>query len=281
MAARRRRPPRPGRPAGRPPATGPRRPTRPAPRSCSPPWSRPSDVPVWLRSAGYPVGGRFSARPSPGRCPPAVESAAMDRQRVDAWLDGYRRAWEQADSPAVLGLFTTDASYRSHPLRPAHTGHDGVAVEWWTTMTAGDGRCRALRECWHEAEEVLDPPRDWGRIAGPDPAGSGAGDEGREYARRWADGYERAWRAGDPEAAAALYAPDSHYRSAPFRDPDLGRAGVLAFTRGAYATETGQDPRFGTPFASGAAAAVEWWATMLEEGRPATIVGTSLLTFTA
>ena len=71
-----------------------------------------------------------------------------------------------------------------------------------------------------------------------------------------------------------------HYRSAPFRDPDLGRAGVLAFTRGAYATETGQDPRFGTPFASGAAAAVEWWATLLEEGRPATIVGTSFLTFT-
>src|SRR5215218_1708608 len=304
MAARRRRPPRPGRPAGSPPATGPRRATRPAPRSCSPPWSRPSDVPVWLRSAGYPVGGRFSARPSPGRCPPAVESAAMDRQRVDAWLDGYRRAWEQADSPAVVGLFTTDASYRSHPLRPAHTGHDGVAAYWGRATAdqrdvrvrfgdpatlvgclllafAGDGRCRALRECWHEAEEVLDPPRDWGRIAGPDLAGSGAGDEGREYARRWADGYERAWRAGDPEAAAALYAPDSHYRSAPFRDPDLGRAGVLAFTRGAYATETGQDPRFGTPFASGAAAAVEWWATMLEEGRPATIVGTSLLTFTA
>jgi hypothetical protein len=56
----------------------------------------------------------------------------MDRQRVDAWLDGYRRPWEQADSPAVLGLFTTDASYRSHPLRPAHTGHDGVAArDYW------------------------------------------------------------------------------------------------------------------------------------------------------
>jgi hypothetical protein len=54
----------------------------------------------------------------------------MDRQRVGTWLDGYRRAWEQADSPAVLGLFTTDASYRSHPLRPAHTGHDGVAAYW-------------------------------------------------------------------------------------------------------------------------------------------------------
>jgi hypothetical protein len=36
---------------------------------------------------------------------------------------------------AVLGLFTTDASYRSHPLRPAHTGHDGVAA-YWTRATA-------------------------------------------------------------------------------------------------------------------------------------------------
>jgi hypothetical protein len=83
-----------------------------------------------------------------------------------------------------------------------------------------------------------------------------------------------------PEAAAALYAPAVHYRSEPFRDPHLGRDGVLAYTRGAYATEADQDPRFGTPFASPAGAAVEWWATTLEEGRPSTLIGTSVLTFT-
>jgi hypothetical protein len=242
----------------------------------------------------------------------------MDRQQVDAWLDGYRRAWEQADTPAVLGLFTTDAGYRSHPLRPAHTGHDGigaywdratadqqdvrvrfgdpivdgdrVAVEWWTVMRAGgdpvtlvgclllafagDGRCRALRECWNVAEGLVDPPADWGRL---DPGRDGAG--AAEHARRWAEGYEAAWRAGDPEAAAALYAPDVHYRSEAFRDPHLGREGVLAYTRQAYATEADQDPRFGTPVASGASAAVEWWATTLEDGRPSTLIGTSLLTF--
>jgi hypothetical protein len=59
----------------------------------------------------------------------------MDRERVDAWLAGYRRAWEEADTPAVLGLFTEDATYRSHPLRPAHAGHDGVAA-YWTRATA-------------------------------------------------------------------------------------------------------------------------------------------------
>jgi ketosteroid isomerase-like protein len=243
----------------------------------------------------------------------------MDRERAHAWLDGYRRAWEEADTPAVVGLFTSDATYRSHPLRPAHAGHDGIAaywtqatadqtevrvrlgdpvvggdrvgVEWWTTMHAGrdpvtlvgcllltfapDGRCRSLRECWNLSEKLLDPPADWGRLDPPADPGRAA-----EHARRWAEGYERAWRAGDPEAAAALYAPDAHYRSEPFRDPHPGRAGVLAYTRTAYATEAAQDPHFGDPVAAGASAAVEWWATLLEEDQPATLIGTSVLTFT-
>jgi ketosteroid isomerase-like protein len=260
----------------------------------------------------------------------------MDRERVHAWLDAYRRAWEQADTPAVLGLFRPDATYRSHPLRPAHRGHRGiadywaratadqqdvrvrlgdpivdgdrVAVEWWTTMTAGgapatlagcllltfaaDGRCQALRECWNLAEGLVDPPADWGRLdltagaaegraAGAEARAAGTAEGGAAgHARRWAEGYEAAWRAGDPEAAAALYAPDAHYRSEAFRDPHLGREGVLAYTRGAYAAEAGQDPRFGTPVAAGAAAAVEWWATTLEDGAPSTLIGTSVLTFT-
>jgi ketosteroid isomerase-like protein len=242
----------------------------------------------------------------------------MDRQLVDTWIEAYRQAWEQADAAAAASLFTEAAGYRSHPLQPAHTGRDGiaaywsevtaaqrdprvrfgdpivdgdrVAVEWWTTMLAGgdpvtlagclllafaaDGRCRDLRECWNLAEGLLNPPDDWGRLD------LGPGGRAGEHARRWAEGYERAWRAADPEAAAALYAPDAHYRSEPFRDPHLGREGVLAYTRGAYATEADQDPRFGAPFAAGASAAVEWWATMLEERQPATLIGTSLLTFT-
>ena len=241
----------------------------------------------------------------------------MDRERADAWLEGYRQAWEQADTPAVLELFTEDASYRSHPLRPPNTGHDGVAdywtqatatqqdvrvrfgdpivdgdrvaAEWWTVMRvdgtpvalvgclllrfAPDGRCQTLRECWNLTEALVDPPPDWGRL-------DLDGDRGAEHARRWAERYEAAWRALDPEAAAALYAADAHYRSEAFRDPHVGREGVLAYTRGAYATEADQNPRFGTPFAAGASAAVEWWTTGLEEGEPATLTGTSFLTFT-
>jgi hypothetical protein len=242
----------------------------------------------------------------------------MEPAEAVAWLEGYRRTWERADAQGVLELFSADARYRSHPLRPAHTGHDGVAAywaratadqrdvrvrlgdpvvdgervaaEWWTTMVAGghpatvagcllltfgaDGRCRDLRGCWNETDGRKDPPPDWGRLA-PRPGGDPLG-----HVRRWAEGYERAWRAADPGAAAALYAPAAHYRSEPFRDPHLGRGGVLAYTRGAYAAEADQDPRFGTPFASAGGAAVEWWATTLEEGRPSTLVGTSVLTFT-
>jgi ketosteroid isomerase-like protein len=250
----------------------------------------------------------------------------MDRERAGAWLAAYRRAWEEADTPAVVGLFTADATYRSHPLRPAHAGHDGiaaywtqatadqrdvrvrlgdpivdgdrVAAEWWTTLHAAgapatlvgclllafaaDGRCRSLRECWNLTEQLLDPPADWGRVDPPTDPDRVAHARGwaADRARRWADGYERAWRAGDPEAAAALYAPGAHYRSEPFRDPHPGREGVLAYTRRAYATEADQDPRFGTPFADGAAAAVEWWTTLLEEDQPATLIGCSILTFT-
>jgi len=50
-------------------------------------------------------------------------------------------------------------------------------------------------------------------------------------ARRWAEGYRRAWEALDAEAAAALYAEDVVARSSPFREADLGRPAVLDYTR--------------------------------------------------
>jgi hypothetical protein len=163
-------------------------------------------------------------------------------------------------------------------------GGDPVTLVGCLFLTfAADGRCQALREYWHLTGTLVPPPTGWGRLASSDGSdGPGPGADGRagEHGRRWAEGYARAWRASDPEAAAALYAPDTEYRSEPFRDPHPGREGVLAYTRQAYATEDGQDPRFGTPVASGASAAVEWWATMLEEGQPATLIGCSVLTFT-
>jgi ketosteroid isomerase-like protein len=90
------------------------------------------------------------------------------------WIEGYRRAWETADTDLVLTLFTEDASYRSNPFEEPHVGHEGirgywdgvtsvqrgarvrmgrpfadgdrVAVEWWTEMTS-DGTDVTLPGC--------------------------------------------------------------------------------------------------------------------------------------
>ena len=51
------------------------------------------------------------------------------------WIAAYGRAWVEADAEAVVGLFTDDAVYRSHPFREPHTGPDGVC-DYWTRATA-------------------------------------------------------------------------------------------------------------------------------------------------
>jgi uncharacterized protein (TIGR02246 family) len=243
----------------------------------------------------------------------------VDPGTLRRWLRDYRRAWERADPDAVASLFTEDATYRSQPLLPAHEGREGirrywtrvtadqpaeevrwggplvdgsrVAVEWWATLASPEGRdatvagilllrfggaglCADLRECWNEVAPSVPPPEGWGEVG--DAAGPGwAADQ----ARRWADGYERAWRAADAEAAAALYAEDVLYRSHPFREPHAGRDAVLAYTRENFAIESKQDPRFGPPLADGSCAAVEYWVPMVEEGKDVTLVGCAVLRF--
>jgi ketosteroid isomerase-like protein len=91
------------------------------------------------------------------------------------WIEGYRRAWEDADTELLVSLFTEDASYRSSPFREPNLGHDGIrayweraagtqqgvevrmgeplvegnvaAVEWWTTMDGPDGGVVTLPGC--------------------------------------------------------------------------------------------------------------------------------------
>jgi hypothetical protein len=137
-----------------------------------------------------------------------------------------------------------------------------------------DGSCRELREYWNVHEGPgIDPPEGWARLADP-----GAG-RATEWASRWADGYERAWRSKDADAAVALYAPGVVYRSHPFREPRRGRDGVRAYTADAFDEEEDQDPRFGTPIASGSTAAVEYWTPMRENGADVTLMGAVVLLF--
>src|SRR3954452_15582997 len=67
------------------------------------------------------------------------------------------------------------------------------------------------------------------------------------FAKRWAEGYQRAWEAGDPDAAAALYRPDCVFRSAPFRDPEP----PIEYTRRVFPEARAEDVRFGEPVEAG------------------------------
>jgi hypothetical protein len=96
------------------------------------------------------------------------------------------------------------------------------------------------------------------------------------FARRWAEGYRLAWEADDPDAAAALYAADCVFYSAPFREPER----PLDYTRRVFPEATAEDVRFGEPVEEGDRAAVEWWATLVTpDGAEQALAGCSILRF--
>jgi hypothetical protein len=54
----------------------------------------------------------------------------VDLTRVLRWIERYGDAWRTKDDMAVAGLFSEDASYQSHPLRPPHVGRAAIAAYW-------------------------------------------------------------------------------------------------------------------------------------------------------
>jgi ketosteroid isomerase-like protein len=95
-------------------------------------------------------------------------------------------------------------------------------------------------------------------------------------AKRWAEAYEAAWRAGDGEAAAALYADDCIFRSQPFRELEDARAYMRRVVPEAEAPEVW----FGEPVEQGDTAAVEYWALLVEpNGTKSTLAGLHRMRF--
>jgi hypothetical protein len=106
--------------------------------------------------------------------------------------------------------------------------------------------------------------------------------DAREAARRWARTWERCWTALDPEPIVALYGDGCVWRSTSFREPLLGRAGAREYVEGAFADEADIELcSFADPVVDGDRASVEWWCVLQEEGRLATLTGTSVLRFAA
>ena len=100
-----------------------------------------------------------------------------------------------------------------------------------------------------------------------------------DAARRWAQTWQRGWNELDTDAVVALYSTNATLSSEPFREPYIGREGVRSYVSQVFAEEEAVDARFGEPIAGDGRAAVPWWATLVEDGAPITLAGTSLLRF--
>jgi hypothetical protein len=98
-------------------------------------------------------------------------------------------------------------------------------------------------------------------------------------ARRWAQTWTRAWPEKDVTAIASLYAEAATYRALVFREPDLGVTGVRRYLTVNFGVEENVECWFGDPIASGDRAAIEWWATWIENGQRLTLAGASVLRF--
>ena len=48
----------------------------------------------------------------------------------EAWLRGYKAAWETRDPAAAAALFTPDAEYYWTPFDAPHHGRAGIAAAW-------------------------------------------------------------------------------------------------------------------------------------------------------
>ncbi len=95
----------------------------------------------------------------------------------------------------------------------------------------------------------------------------------------WLDSYAKAWHEHDADAAAALFSESGIYRSAPFRPAHEGREAIRRYWQEEPMRHEELELLFGSPVLSGRRAAVEWWATMLQEAEPVTGPGCLVLIF--
>jgi len=49
---------------------------------------------------------------------------------LEAWVAGYRRAWESNDPAEIRALFTEDAEYRTEPYAAPWIGRENIIAGW-------------------------------------------------------------------------------------------------------------------------------------------------------
>jgi len=95
-------------------------------------------------------------------------------------------------------------------------------------------------------------------------------------AHSWIDTWSRSWRELDADLLEPLYAPDAVFRSHPFRDPQ----NPIDYARWALSEEEGKPELWiGEPLVAADRATIEWWAAIVENGKPVTLAGASIIRF--
>ena len=90
---------------------------------------------------------------------------------------------------------------------------------------------------------------------------------------------QRSWPRQEVDPIVALYSPLATYRALAFRAADQGIDGVRQYLATNFQAESDITCRFGEPTVSGRRAAVEWWASWIEEGEELTLAGVTVLRF--
>ena len=97
--------------------------------------------------------------------------------------------------------------------------------------------------------------------------------------QEWLERYRSAWVGRDADAAAQLFTADALYREQPFTSPFAGRDAIRDYWSTVTRAQSQIELRYGTPVVEGHRLAVEWWATLLNDGEPLTLAGEFLLVF--
>jgi uncharacterized protein (TIGR02246 family) len=97
----------------------------------------------------------------------------MERENVEAWIEGYKRAWTTNDPGDIGGLFTDDATYYTAPFRQPWAGRDAI-IEGWLDRKEEPGE-------WTFRSEVLAIADDLAFVQGQ----TDYAEEGESYSNLW------------------------------------------------------------------------------------------------
>ena len=79
----------------------------------------------------------------------------MTRERLEAWLAAYGRAWERKDTEAFVDLFAPDVRYHWTPFQDPKRGREGVGEAFRAAVSCQEAIEFNCTLRWVEGQEGL------------------------------------------------------------------------------------------------------------------------------